>query len=967
MITGKTWKLAALASVAALTLAACSDTTISSPGAGSPPTAPPSPPPPPPPPAAASIELVPTAGCPTGTTATTLAAVDTAGFADVSVCVLGTGDQTIITQDINIPANTTIAISGPVFMGSDVNTAGGTAATLTLGQGVRVFGASKTGTATGTGDYIVISRGSTIEAIGTATNPVRFTARAAINDEETGSSLLTANSTALWGGLVINGSAPINDCADGTAVGGSAGCEKSGEGASGFFGGADTTDNSGTLQYVTVEYAGARLTNEDELNGIAFQGVGSGTTVDHIQVHNNLDDGVEWFGGSVNVKYLAVSGAGDNSVDWTDGWSGRLQYVLVRSNNASSSDPRGIEADNRDQANAKTPFSDPKIANFTLIGSDANQQGMLLRRGTKGTIVNGIVVGFPTGLDIDEPQTFTNLGDGSLNLELIAFDNTVNFQQDADPVAPFAPADNMVEVTNSLNNEYFPGTVELGVPVSTALSADTFFDTTTYVGAFGPTETPTANWASFTTPGTFFDAVEANCPTGTTENGTLDSKKLCQISASAPITSDVRLTNGDQLIYELVGPVFVGTDQGADPAAPLAGSTSATLTIDAGVTVVGSGNDDYLVIARGSKILSNGTASAPVVMTAKGAVDGTTPIDADTKGLWGGLVINGRAPINNCADGLATGGTLACEKSGEGSSGFFGGASADDDSGQIYYTRVQYAGVRLTNEDELNGIAFQGVGSGTEVDYVQVYNNLDDCYEFFGGTVSVKHILSTGCGDDQFDWTDGWIGSAQYIIATGGNSSATGGMSSDPNGFEGDNRDGNNTKTPVSTPRISNFTLIAGDDPAEQIGAKLRRGMAGTVANGIIIGWAQFGLDVDDGQTITNTNAGTADPNAAGALVIRSLFLDENGLALANDATEPTYTAANNFETALPHTMTGFTFRAGRPGVVPGANENSVSVFDVTGIGNLEPTTYIGAVEDADDKWFLGWSIDQTGALTSAN
>jgi hypothetical protein len=966
MITGKTWKLATVASLAALTLAACSDTTISSPGAGSPPASPP-PPPPPPPPAAASIELVPTAGCPAGTSETTLAAVAADGFSDVRVCVLGSGAATNITTDITIPANTTIAINGPVFIGSDTNTAGGVSATLTLGQGVRIFGASSTGTATATDDYLVISRGSRIEAIGTASNPIRLTSRAAINDEEVGSSIITATSTALWGGLVINGSAPINACADGLAVGGAADCEKSGEGSSGFFGGDQANDNSGTLQYLTVEYAGARLTNDDELNGIAFQGVGSGTTVDHIQIHNNLDDGVEWFGGTVNVKYLAVSGAGDDSVDWTDGWTGRLQYAAVRSNKPSSSDPRGIEGDNLNGANDATPFSNPQIANFTFVGSPGNQQSILLRRGTRGALINGITTGYETGIDVDDTQTFTNFGDDTLVLESIALDNDANFATDTDGVPTFPGADNVRGVNSSLSDEFFPGSVELSFPVSTALSADTFFDTTGYIGAFGPTETPTANWASFTTPGTMFDVAAANCPAGTTQNGTLDGKKLCEIDGSAAITTDLRLTDGDELVYELVGPVFIGVDQGADPAAPITGSASTTLTIDAGVTVVGEGNSDYLVITRGSKILSNGTASAPVVFTSKGVLAGTTATDLDTKGLWGGVILNGRAPINACEDGLAVGGSVGCQKSGEGSSGFFGGATSNDDSGQLFYTRVEYAGVRLTNTDELNGIAFQGVGTGTEVDFVQVYNNLDDCYEFFGGTVSVSHVISTGCGDDQFDWTDGWVGSAQYIIAYGGFSSATGGISSDPNGFEGDNLNGANSATPVSTPRISNFTLIASGDAGAQIGAKLRRGMAGTVANGIVLEWPQWGLDVDDAQTITNTDAGTANDAAPGALVIRSLFLSGNGSDLAADASEPSFTAANNLDLGSAITTSGFTFRSGRPGVVPGTNENLVPVYDVTGIGDLEPTTYIGAVEDANDKWFLGWSVDQTGTLTSAN
>ncbi len=959
-----TLKLATMASLAILTLAACSDTTIASPGAPSTPVSPP-PPPPPPPPASATIDLVPTAGCPTGTTETTFAAVAADGFSDVLVCALGSASgSTIVTTDLTIPANTTVAIRGPVFIGSDNKNGAGTPVTLTVGEGVRFFGASSGGTATATDDYMVIARGSKIEAVGTASNPIRFTSRAKLNDEETGSSITGTTTTAQWGGLVLNGFAPINACADATATGGTAACEKSGEGSSGLFGGDKADDNSGTLRYVSVEYAGSRLTSEDELNGIAFQGVGSGTTVDHIQVHNNLDDSVEWFGGTVNVKYFVSTGAGDDNIDWTDGWTGKLQFAVIRSTNPSSSDPRGIEADNLNNANGATPFSDPSISNVTLVGTTGNQQAVLLRRGTKGRVVNLIATGFESGLDIDDTQTNTNLNDGSLEIESWFLDNPENFTQDASFVPSFPASANVRTGNNSLVDNFFPGQQELNVPVSTLLSGDAFFTATDYIGAFSSTETVASNWATFAQPGTLFPEAEANCPTGTTQNGTLTGKKLCVISGSA-ITSDLRLINGDQLIYELSGPVFIGVDRGPDPAAPLTGSASATLTVDAGVTVVGAGNSDYLVITRGSKLLSNGTADRPVVFTAKGKIDGTANLDQDTKGIWGGVILNGRAPINACADATATGGTVDCEKSGEGSSGLFGGASADDDSGQIFYTRVEYAGVRLTTEDELNGIAFQGVGSGTEVEYVQVYNNLDDCYEWFGGTVNVKHMIALGCGDDQFDWTDGWQGSLQYGIAYGPVSSATGGISSDPNGLEGDNLNNANDALPRSTPKLSNLTIISGGDPNDQIGAKLRRGMAGTVANMIVIGWHEWGLDVDDTVTINNANSGV--------LNLQSIFLSGNAADFAADATEPTMftspteQAAQNIVSSATNSMSGFAFRAGRPGVVPGASENAVSVFDVTGIGNLEPTTYIGAVKDANDKWYLGWSIDQAGNLTSAN
>jgi hypothetical protein len=909
--------------------------------------------------------LVPTAGCPTGTTETTFAAVAADGFSDVDVCTLGNASgSTEITSDISIPANTTIALQGPVFIGQD----GGTSATLTIAEGVRFFGASESGTANATDDYLVISRGSAIEAVGTEANPIRFTSRAAVNDEEVNTTIVAETTSAQWGGLVINGSAPINACDSGTATGGAADCEKTGEGASGLFGGDQPNDDSGELRYVIVEYAGSRLTNNDELNGIAFQGVGDATEVDFIQVHNNLDDGIEWFGGTVNAKHVVITGAGDDSLDWTDGWTGRLQFAAVRSNIPTSGDPRGIEGDNLSSQNDAMPFSDPKVANFTLVSDPlagfTQNTGIVLRRGMRGTIINGIASGFPTGLDVDSGQTFTNYGDGTLVIESIALDSPEPLATDSDSVPVFPASDNVRSINNSLIDSVFPGTVESNFPVSTALNGDTFFDAAPYVGAFSATETNGNSWANFARAGTLVPITPAVCPAGTIDAGdireaaTSTTKKLCQIDGSNAITTDLRLSNGAQLVYEIVQPVFVGVDAGADPNAPLVGSAQASLTIDAGVTVLADGNDDYLVITRGSQIFSNGTEANPVVFTSKGAFDGSdATVNANTKGLWGGLVINGRAPINACDSGVAVGGAVDCEKTGEGASGLFGGATPTDDSGQMFFTRIQYAGVRLTNNDELNGLSLQGVGSGTEIENIQVYNNLDDAFEFFGGTVSAKNLIALGVGDDSFDWTDGWQGSLQYAISYPGIADATGGLSGDPRGVEGDNLSSDNTATPVSAPRVSNVTLINSGDALTDTGVVLRRGMEGTVANVIALGWPDAGLDVDSAETISNIDDGS--------LVVASMFLSGNGDDIEDDGEVVNFPAGSNLTTGQAITMGGFTFQAGRNGVVPGANELAVPSFDVTGIGELEPTTYVGAVEDANDDWYLGWTIDQDGNLTS--
>ncbi|MGB3625450.1 MAG: hypothetical protein WA989_06475, partial [Henriciella sp.] len=212
------------------------------------------------------------------------------------------------------------------------------------------------------------------------------------------------------------------------------------------------------------------------------------------------------------------------------------------------------------------------------------------------------------------------------------------------------------------------------------------------------------------------------------------------------------------------------------------------------------------------------------------------------------------------------------------------------------------------------------------------------------------------------DWTDGWQGSLQYAIAYPGVAGTDGGMSGDPRGIEADNRDGDNDRTPISAPDLSNFTLINSGDPATQQGVLLRRGTRGTIANGIVVDWS-VGLDVDSDQTFANFDDGT--------LNIQSLFLD-NTDNFATDGDNPAdaslgvpaFAAGDNIVEGT-NSLSGFSFVPGATGVVPGTTEANVPVFDVAGIDGLEATTYVGAVEGANDTWFLGWTVDLNGAETT--
>ena len=246
--------------------------------------------------------------------------------------------------------------------------------------------------------YLWIRRGSKIMAEGTPDNPIIMT----------GPSEAAAGE---WGGFLISGNAPVNGCNDGVPV-----CEVQFEAVNTeTFGGNNPTDNSGVMKYVQIRYAGTPVRQDEELNGLTLNGVGSGTLIDHVQVHEGLDDGIEVFGGTVQMKHLVITNAQDDSLDWTQGWKGKAQFVLIKQH--PDVGDRGIEADNNEKNNDSTPRSQPILSNLTILGRGGQSatQSVLLRRGTGANIWNSVFVGSPVCLMIDSPATFINAGNpGSL-------------------------------------------------------------------------------------------------------------------------------------------------------------------------------------------------------------------------------------------------------------------------------------------------------------------------------------------------------------------------------------------------------------------------------------------------------------------------------------------------------------------------------------------------------------------------
>ncbi|GAA4822862.1 hypothetical protein [Algivirga pacifica] len=248
--------------------------------------------------------------------------------------------------------------------------------------------------------YILIEKGATINAEGTVDKVIVMTS----TNKERGA----------WGGLIINGEAPIN-------VGDNNG-EAEAEISGSRYGGNTADDNSGTLRYLRVEFTGNVITADKEHNGITFNGVGSGTTLEYLQSHQGNDDGFEWFGGTVEANFLVSTGSEDDSFDWTFGWvGGGSNWIGIQSSDAGD---RGIEGDNNVNNNVATPYSNPTLTNITLVGRSADgKAGIKLREGTRGSISNVLIQDFLIGIDVQHDPTLQNIVDGELTVETYQADN----------------------------------------------------------------------------------------------------------------------------------------------------------------------------------------------------------------------------------------------------------------------------------------------------------------------------------------------------------------------------------------------------------------------------------------------------------------------------------------------------------------------------------------------------------------
>jgi hypothetical protein len=667
-----------------------------------------------------------------------------------------------------------------------------------------------------------VTRGGKLYATGTVSAPIIFTAD---TDDVDDPNDLPYNYSGKWGGIVLCGRATINSAqnAGGQAVGYPNKYEVF-EGTTGngatiehvFGGGIDDNDNSGALRYVSIRYGGKEFAAAKELNGLTMGGVGRGTTIEYVEVLNNSDDGFEWWGGTVNCNHLIAAFCEDDDFDTDQGYTGTNQFLFgIKPPWAESSDSRGFETDGDlsqtgyPGGNA-LPTSTWVAHNVTLIGRGLGYVGTSggriwnSRDEARPNIYNGVFTDFNQGVLIDNDggvewvngvaefrHSIFNVSSNVLTRGTndcdFLFSNPAYANTQMDPML------RSVSYTNTLGLDPRP---QAGSPALTnVLTQPAGLVKTGYRGAFGCADNWADNWTALSGLG-FMTRGAVPVPADITANTTWYA------------TNEYRL---DTMVYVQSNAVLT-----IQPGTVVRASTDTNvITSRTDIPLKVSG----LWVTRGGKLYATGTVSAPIIFTADcDNLDDPNDLPYNYSGKWGGIVLCGRATINSAQN--ATGQAVPAPNKYEvfeGTTGngvtvehvFGGGIDDNDNSGALRYVSIRYGGKEFAAAKELNGLTMGAVGRGTTIEYVEVLNNSDDGFEWWGGTVNCSHLIAAFCEDDDFDTDQGYTGTNQFLFGI----KPPWAESSDSRGFE---TDGDLSQTgypggnaaPTSTWVAHNVTLI---------------------------------------------------------------------------------------------------------------------------------------------------------------
>ncbi|MGE4131138.1 MAG: hypothetical protein AB7F86_05835 [Bdellovibrionales bacterium] len=423
----------------------------------------------------------------------------------------------------------------------------------------------------------------------------------------------------------------------------------------------------------------------------------------------------------------------------------------------------------------------------------------------------------------------------------------------------------------------------------------------------------------------------AACPAGTTARGDMvENRPVCTVQGQY-LSTNLTLTADNA--YVLEGDIRIGSDN----------ADASTLTIEPDTHIYGTAGA-VIVVMRGSKIFVNGTETKPVIMT-------SLQRNSLRPGLWGGLVLNGNAPINACAAG-----TPVCEAESEGfadNKPKFGGNQPAESSGHLHYLRIEYPGYEIAPDNEINGLTLNGVGAGTDIDHVQVLKSADDGIEIFGGTVGLKHIVITDADDDGLDWDFGWQGKAQFatILVESGTEKV--------NGIEASSFKDNHSAQPRSNPTISNLTIVGkGQNSHVLNGIVMNTGTGAQFYNTIVTGsYTTACIQMDDAETFNNGGSVTTAPavEQAGIKFVNTIVFCDKGNNFDDKASDP-YLISELFRGSdksqslvVSPMLTGFRPAESSPAVGKWIAPPTAGFVEVDYAGAMSPF--------ADEDWTAGWTV----------
>ncbi|HRY47718.1 MAG TPA: T9SS C-terminal target domain-containing protein [Candidatus Paceibacterota bacterium] len=835
---------------------------------------------------------------------------------------------------------------------------------------------------------LVVCQNAKIYAEGSPNNTIIFTAE---NDDVFDPTDIDLYQRGLWGGVILLGNARVNSAID--AAGNVANPKyEVYEGLPDVqvggqwvhrFGGSNDDDSSGVLRYVSIRHGGAAIEANKEVNALTFGAVGRGTTIEFVEAYATADDGFEFWGGTVNTRYLVSAFNDDDAFDTDQGHSGKHQFLFA----IQAPDKRNFGSELNGEPSGLTgaaplqPYSNFQLYNATVIGAGVgnggtggNNDALMIREYAAPRIHNSIYTDFGRrGVNLD-PKSGVMLTDGLLTITDNIWwgfsagsqmnNSITNLAVDSRAEVLWTEAnlsnrvvDPMLAGISRTNNGALDPRLQAGSPALSGAktpSNDGFLIPTSYLGAFGSQDLWIAKWTAL-------------YQYGIVVPGGADAPNTVQVTDPLPAGTNYWSRTNTYVLNGLCH-LLGGSSLFIEPGTVIKGKNLGAAAVQKG----------GLVVCQNAKIYAEGSPNNTIIFTAENDdVFDPTDIDLYQRGLWGGVILLGNARVNSAIDAA---GNVANPKY-EVYEGLpdvqvggqwvhrFGGSNDDDSSGVLRYVSIRHGGAAIEANKEVNALTFGAVGRGTTIEFVEAYATADDGFEFWGGTVNTRYLVSAFNDDDAFDTDQGHSGKHQFLFAIQAPDKRNFGseLNGEPSGLTGAA-----PLQPYSNFQLYNATVIGagvgnGGTGGNNDALMIREYAAPRIHNSIYTDFGRRGVNLDpksgvmltDGLlTITDNiwwgfSAGSQMNNSITNLAVDSraevLWTEAN---LSNRVVDPMLAGISRTNNgALDPRL-----QAGSP-ALSGAKTPSNDGF-------LIPTSYLGAF--ASENWASDWTALGDYAVLSA-